>query len=143
MNPLLPAYTDVVLSYCAVVMYGVLCACQKCMELSSEPLVRTVAYVMQEHVVIPLSKADFYTGEPRSLAEAWSAGDFAVYPYAKSLATKTSISGLVIQKEWVQPLMEPNGKTLLYPLYCMSSLSCAVLLHCSCEVHARLSNLQG
>lgn len=59
----------------------------------------------------PVSKADYYTGETRSLAEAWAAGDFAVYPYAKSLATKTSISGLVIQKEWVQPLMEPNGKT--------------------------------
>ena len=65
----------------------------------------------------PVCKADYYTGEPRSLAEAWAAGDFAVYPYAKSLATKTSISGLVIQKEWVQPLMEPNGET-----FCFASL---------------------
>ena len=63
----------------------------------------------QDHVVSPVSKADYSNGEPRSLQEAWAAGDMAVYPYAKSLATKTSISGLVIQKEWVQSLMEPNG----------------------------------
>ena len=63
---------------------------------------------VQDHVISPVSKAE-YNGEPRSLQEAWAAGDMAVYPYAKSLATKTSISGLVIQKEWVQSLMEPNG----------------------------------
>ena len=58
----------------------------------------------------PMSRSEYTSGEPRSLQEAWAAGDMAVYPYAKSLATKTSISGLVIQKEWVQSLMEPNGE---------------------------------
>lgn len=67
---------------------------------------------LQDHVVSPVSKTDFISGEPRSLQEAWASGDLAVYPYAKSLATKTSISGLVIQKEWVQSLMEPNGESL-------------------------------
>ncbi|CAK0756944.1 hypothetical protein CVIRNUC_002497 [Coccomyxa viridis] len=62
----------------------------------------------EDHVVSPVSKTEYFSGEPRSLQEAWAAGDMAVYPYAKSLATKTSISGLVIQKEWVQSLMEPN-----------------------------------
>ena len=60
----------------------------------------------------PISKTEYVSGEPRSLQEAWASGDLAVYPYAKSLATKTSISGLVIQKEWVQSLMEPNGGSL-------------------------------
>ena len=66
-------------------------------------------------MVSPITKAEYYSAEPRSLAEAWAAGDMAVYPYAKSLATKTSISGLVIQKEWVHSLMEPNGECLLLP----------------------------
>lgn len=65
---------------------------------------------LQDYVTGPLSRSEYTSGEPRSLQEAWAAGDMAVYPYAKSLATKTSISGLVIQKEWVQSLMEPNGE---------------------------------
>ncbi len=79
---------------------------------------------LQDYVTGPMSRAKYTSGEPRSLQEAWAAGDMAVYPYAKSLATKTSISGLVIQKEWVQSLMEPNGEPLFLPAlpqapYCM------------------------
>ena len=68
--------------------------------------------MLQDYVTGPMSRTEYTSGEPRSLQEAWAAGDMAVYPYAKSLATKTSISGLVIQKEWVQSLMEPNGEPL-------------------------------
>ena len=84
---------------------------------------------VQDHVVSPVSKAEYFSGEPRSLQEAWAAGDMAVYPYAKSMATKTSISGLVIQKEWVQSLMEPNGASALsahipdVPVACSNDLT--------------------
>ena len=71
---------------------------------------------LQDYVTDPVSRTEYSSGEPRSLQEAWAAGDMAVYPYAKSLATKTSISGLVIQKEWVQSLMEPNGESLFCTL---------------------------
>ena len=83
---------------------------------------------VQDHVVSPVSKTEYFSGEPRSLQEAWAAGDMAVYPYAKSLATKTSISGLVIQKEWVQSLMEPNG-------------ACALLAHIVCVLPAMRSSV--
>ncbi len=73
-------------------------------------VVLTGTYALQDYVTGPMSRTEYTSGEPRSLQEAWAAGDMAVYPYAKSLATKTSISGLVIQKEWVSSLMEPNGE---------------------------------
>ena len=82
---------------------------------------------MQDHVVSPVSKAEYISGEPRSLQEAWAAGDMAVYPYAKSLATKTSISGLVIQKEWVQSLMEPNGASAFSAHITACCLLCAAM----------------
>ena len=83
---------------------------------------------MQDHVFSPISKAEYLSGEPRSLQEAWAAGDMAVYPYAKSLATKTSISGLVIQKEWVQSLMEPNGASAVSAHNCAMPAMCSSVL---------------